>query len=93
MKTKDQLRIKLVEIEELKDEGRSVKYIRLDDARENASIERACKEKNLDIQFEFSGPRIAQRNWKVEGKSLNLYGCVRSMLNDTGIKEEIRRSI
>jgi hypothetical protein len=90
VKTKDQLRIKVVEIEELKDEGRSVKYI---DARENASIERACKEKNLDIQFEFSGLNIAQRNWKVEGKSLNLYGCVRSMLNDTGIKEEIRRSI
>jgi hypothetical protein len=57
------------------------------------SIERACKEKNLDIQFEFSGLSITQRNWKVEGKSLNLYGCVRSMLNDTGIKEEIRRSI
>jgi hypothetical protein len=51
---------------ELKDKGRFVKYKRLDDAMENISIEKVCKEKYLGIKFEFSGPRTLQRNRKFE---------------------------
>jgi hypothetical protein len=48
----DQLKSKMVElVEYLKEEGRFVKFIRLDDAGENASIEWACKEKCLGIKF------------------------------------------
>jgi phosphorylcholine metabolism protein LicD len=58
VKTKDQLKTKVIElVEELKDKGIFVKFTRLDDATENTSIESACKEKCLGIKFEFSGPR------------------------------------
>jgi hypothetical protein len=44
LKSKDQLKIKILAlVEELKDKGRFFMYIILDDAGENASIERACK--------------------------------------------------
>jgi hypothetical protein len=56
----------------LKDKGRFVKFIRLDNAVENASIERACKEKCLGIKFEFSAPRTPKRNRKVR-ESFRLY--------------------
>jgi transposase InsO family protein len=60
---------------------------------ENASIERPCKEKFLGITFEFSGPRIPQRNGKVERRYQTSYERVRSMLNHTGIKDEMRRGM
>jgi hypothetical protein len=41
VKSEDQLKNKLVElVEDLKDKGRFVKYVRLDDDGENDSIER-----------------------------------------------------
>jgi hypothetical protein len=58
----------------LKDKGIFVKFIRLDNAGENASVERDCKEKCLGINFEFSDLRIPQRNGKVERKFQTLYG-------------------
>jgi hypothetical protein len=58
VKSKKQSKAKVVElVEEIKDKVIFVKYIRMDDAGENASIERACKEKCLGIKFEFSGSR------------------------------------
>jgi hypothetical protein len=67
VKSMHQVKSKVVELfEALKDIVRFVKYARLDDAGENASIERACKEKRLSIEFEFSGPRKPQRNGKVQ---------------------------
>jgi hypothetical protein len=56
-------------------------------------IESTCKEKCLGIKFEFSGPRTPQRIWKVNRNFQALYGRVRSMLNDAGIKDEMRRGI
>jgi hypothetical protein len=80
-------------VEELKDKGRFVKYVRLDDARENYSIERASKEKYLGIKFEFSVPRTPQRNGKFKRKLQKLYGSVISKLNDAGMKEEMKQGI
>jgi hypothetical protein len=53
-------------VEDLKERGRFVKYIRLNDAGKNASIERPCKDECLGIKFEFSVPRTTKRNGKVE---------------------------
>jgi hypothetical protein len=41
----------------------------------------------------FIGPRIPQGKGKVERMFQKLYGRVRSMLNDTGIKDEMIRGI
>jgi hypothetical protein len=43
-------------------------YVRHDDAGENASTERSCKEMCSGIKFNFSGTRTSQRNGKVERK-------------------------
>jgi hypothetical protein len=67
VKSEDQLKTKVVElVEELNKICRFDKYIRLDDAEGNASIERACKEKCLDIKFELGNPGKPQRNKKSE---------------------------
>jgi hypothetical protein len=79
--------------EDFKDKGRFVKYVRLDDSGENASIERAFKEKWLVIEFEFRGPRTLQRNEKVKIKFQTLHGRVRSMFNNAGIMNEMRCGI
>jgi hypothetical protein len=94
VKIKNQLKIKVFElVEKLKYKGRFSKYVRLDDTGENASIERAFKGKCLCIKFEFSGPTTPQSNGKVERKFQTLYGRVRSMLNDAGIKDKMRSGI
>jgi hypothetical protein len=93
VKSKDHLKTKVVElVKDLKHKGRFVKYVRPDDSGENASIKRACKEKCLDVKFEFSSPRTPQRNGKVKRKFQILYRNVRSLLNDAGIKDEMSLS-
>jgi ubiquinone/menaquinone biosynthesis C-methylase UbiE len=92
VKSKDKFKSKLVQlIEDLKDKGKFVNFTRLDDAGENTSIERAYKEKYSGIKFEFSDPRALHRNGKDERKFQILYERIRSRLNDSGIKEEMRR--
>lgn len=54
----------------LKDFKKTVKFLRLDDARENFALEKACKER---LKFGFSGPRTPQRNEKVDRKFQTLY--------------------
>jgi hypothetical protein len=58
-------------------------FLRLDDAGENFALEKACKQRHLELQFEFSGPRTPQRNGKVEMKFQTLYGRIRAMFNDS----------
>jgi hypothetical protein len=53
-------------------------------------LEKACKQHHLGLQLEFSGPRISQRNGKLERKVQTLYGGIRAMLNDSGLVDEIR---
>jgi hypothetical protein len=42
--------------------------LRLDDAGENYALEKECKQQNLTVKFEYSGPRTPRRNGKVERK-------------------------
>jgi hypothetical protein len=49
-------------------ELKNVKFLRLDDAGENFALEKLCKQQNVNVKFEFSGPRTPQRNGKVEQK-------------------------
>jgi hypothetical protein len=53
-----------------------VKFLRGDDAGENFALEKLCKQQNVDVKFEFSGPRTPQRNGKVEQEFLTLYGRI-----------------
>jgi hypothetical protein len=69
VKSEDHLKTKVVElVKDLKDKGRFVKYVRPDDSGENASIKRACKEKCLDVKFEFSSPNDTTEERKSQKK-------------------------
>ena len=68
---KSDLKLKLLDlILELRDLKKTVKFLRLDDAGENFALEKACKQQQLGVTFEFSGPRTPQRNekWKESSK-------------------------
>jgi hypothetical protein len=88
-KKKDELKDKVVElIKELKNENIRVKFLRLDDAGENYALEKECKQQNLVVKLEYSGPRTLQKNGKVERKFQTLYGRIRAMMNDSEIDGE-----
>jgi hypothetical protein len=53
---------------DLKIANRIMKFIRCDDAGENMTFKNDPEIKSFGIKFEFSGPRTAQRNVKVERK-------------------------
>ena len=59
----------------------------------NFALEKACKQQQLGVTFEFSGPRTPQRNGKVERKFQTLYGKIRAMFNASGIDGEIRHGL
>jgi hypothetical protein len=61
----------------------------LDNIRENASIERDCRERFLGIKFELIGLRRTHMSRKVKRKIQALYLCI--MLDDAGIMDEMRR--
>ena len=71
----------------------TVKFLRLDDGGENVALEKACKQQQLDVTFEFSGPRTPQRNGKVERKFQTLYGKIQAMFNASGIDGVIRNRL
>ena len=54
---------------ELMDLTKTVKFLRLDDAGENFALEKACKQQQLGVKFEFSGPRTPQRTERLKGGS------------------------
>jgi hypothetical protein len=77
-------------IKELKNENIQMKFLRLDDAGEKHALEKECKQQNLAVKFEYSGPRTPQRNGKLEYKFQTLYGIIRAMMNDFEIDGEFR---
>jgi hypothetical protein len=75
LKKKEKLKDEVIElIKELKKENMKLKFSRLDDTGENYAFEKECKQQNLAVKFEFSGPSTPQRNGKVERKFQTLYG-------------------
>jgi hypothetical protein len=90
IKAKSELKERIIDlVKELK----NVKFLRLDDAGENFALEKLCKQQHVDVKFEFSGPKTPQRNGKVEQKFQTLYGRIRAMFNDAGIKGDFRKGL
>ena len=50
----------------LKDLRKTIKLLRLDDAGEDYALDKACKQQQLVMTFELSGPGNSQRNGKVK---------------------------
>jgi hypothetical protein len=64
-----------------KDHEVEVKYIKLDNAGENTTLQKEVEEnKELKIKFEFTAPYTSQQNGKIERKFTTLWGKVHTML-------------
>jgi hypothetical protein len=77
-------------IKELKNEIIQVKLLRLDGIGENYALEKDCKQQNLAVKFEYSGPLTLQTNGKFERKFQTLYDRIRAMINNSEIDGEFR---
>lgn len=73
--------------------NKTVKYIRLDDAGENKSLQELCLTEGLGIQFEFTGPGVPQYNGRAERKFAVLYARVRTVLNGARLPKYIRDGV
>jgi Reverse transcriptase (RNA-dependent DNA polymerase) len=94
LKNKSELKDKMLSLlTDLTIVGINVNYIRCNDSGENKSFYSACREKGYKIKFEFSGPRMPQRNGKVERKFQTFYGRIRAMLNNAGLKNGVRSGV
>jgi hypothetical protein len=90
LKAKSELKEKVIDlINKLK----NVKFLRVDDAGENFALEKQCKQQNLNVKFEYTGPQSPQRNGKVERKLQTLYGRIRAMFNDAGIEGDFLKGL
>jgi hypothetical protein len=73
--------------------GIEIKCVWCIDAGKNKAFHNYCCLNGEGIKFEFSGPRIPQRNGKVERKFQTLYGQICTMLNDEGLQYEVRSEV
>jgi hypothetical protein len=78
---------------DLKIAGLDVKFIWCDDSGENKALFGECRSKGYNVKFEFSGPRTPQRNGKVERKFQTFFGRIRAMLNNAGVKDQLRSGV
>ena len=53
----------------------------------------ACIEQRMGIKFEYTAVGTPQHNGRVERKFATLYGRIRSMMNNAGIKENLRQKL
>jgi hypothetical protein len=94
LKNKSDLKEKIKShLTDLKIAGIDVKYVWCNNAGDNKAMKDDSEIKPFGIKFELSGPRTPQRNEKVERKFQAFYGRIRSMLNCTGLKDELRNKI
>jgi transposase InsO family protein len=94
LKNKSDLKVKIrTLLTDLNLANRNVRFIRCDDAGRNMTMKNDPEIKSFGIKFEFSGPRIPQRNGKVEKKFQTLYGRIRAMLNGADLGGKLRDKI
>ena len=53
-----------------------VKIIWCNNARENISLQKECKQDGLGIMFQFTAPYTPQHNRSVKRSFATLYGCI-----------------
>jgi hypothetical protein len=71
-------------------EGLNVRFMRYDDARENMLMKNEQDIKSFELKFKFLGPMTHQRNGKVERKFQTFYDRIWSMINQAGLKGDLR---
>jgi hypothetical protein len=94
MKTKSDLKGKIKTfLSALQISGLNIRFIRCDDAGRNITMKKDLEIKLFGIKFESSGSRSLQRNGKFERKFQTRNGRIRSMLNGSGLEDDLRHKI
>ena len=70
-----------------------VNIIRCNNAGENISLQKECKQEGLGITFQFTALYTPQHNRSVERSFATSYGCIRAMLNSKNIQGKLRQSL
>jgi hypothetical protein len=78
---------------DLKISGLDVKSIQCNDSGENKALFDECRSKGYNLKFGFSSPLTPQRNVKVARKFQPFFGRTRAMLNDAGVKDQLRSGV
>jgi len=80
-------------IDAIETRGKTVKYIRLDNAGENKALEQLCARKKRNIDFEYTPRDSPQYNGTVERKFATLWARVRSDLNAAKFPKRMRHGL
>ena len=89
LKNKSQLWEKVLPIiKKLSLTGKSVEYIRCDNAGENKVLQRKCLDEGFDIQFEFTPPGKPQYNGKCERWIAYIWSQIRASFIGAGIPKD-----
>jgi hypothetical protein len=62
----------------------------MDNTKENVALKSILEKEGIEIHIKFTSPNTPQQNGQVERSFANLWGRVRSMLNDSGVPKDIR---
>jgi hypothetical protein len=73
--------------------GVEVKIIRCNDSGEYKALHEECQSKFYGIKFGFLGHRTHQHDGKVERKFQTFFGRIRVVLNDAGLKDDLRLGV
>jgi hypothetical protein len=71
----------------------NVKFIRLDNAGENLGLKSRIELEGLNVKMEYTSPETPEQNGQVERSFATLWGKVRSMLNRSGVTQELREKL
>jgi hypothetical protein len=71
----------------------SAKVIRMDNSKENVALNTRLEKEGVDIHVKFTSPNTPQQNGQVKRSFATLWGRVRSMLNDSGVPEDLRNKL
>jgi hypothetical protein len=64
-----------------------------DNAGENLGLKTKIEEEGLNIQMEYTSPETPEQNGQVERSFATLWGRVRSMLNRSGVTQDLKGKI
>ena len=70
--------------------GIKIKVIRCNNVGEHRKMKEACVELGLGKKFEYTAVVTLQQNGKIERQFASLYGRVRLIMIDAGLKEDLR---
>ena len=91
-KKKSEIPEKLIKIiQKILNDGKQIKYIRLDNSGENKILQEDCEREHLKIKFEYTSRDTPMKNGIVERKFQKLYNRLRATLKSSGLTSYLKK--